>query len=583
MDTIQEVVTNFSTFSGTALKSRDFEISFPELRSLVESRGRKLLKLGLNATDRVLLLASNSPEWFIWSLAINWAGLVDVPRGEYSNKDEIEFIAVHSGATAAIVQNKHYLKLLSETANEQLEYIIGMSPLEGTIDLDSMPESDRSPAPIPARAINSIIYTSGTTGDQKGVELTNENFLTNAKALLHRIHIGPDDLLMSVLPAWHVYERIIKYGTAVNGVPTFYSNPRDLLKDIQTANPTIMGTVPRLWELIYNKIQRKLDGKGLFAKLKITLINKAIQYHVYGSKVCFICNYIAQHLVFPKIKSIFGKRFKYAISGGGALPKHIEDLFSTAGVIILEGYGLTETSPVIAVRSPENPKPHTVGKPLENLHVKIINTQTGLEQPPNEAGLIYVHGPSVTPGYYHDYVMTSKVMHDGFFNTGDLGSLDEEGFLKVTGRYKQLIVLSSGENIQPLKFENDLSESSYISLAILIGQNWKGIGALIVPDFEVLQQYCKDKNINYDQKNMVDTLDQKEIRDLYQQEIKRLVNNQKNTKPFEKIKAFDILPTPFEVGREFTATMKPRRHIINKLYQKNYDKVNKAVNGSVML
>ncbi|QSH40605.1 long-chain fatty acid--CoA ligase [Lentisphaerota bacterium ZTH] len=583
MDTIQEVVANFSTFSGSALKSRSFEISFPDLRSLVESRGRKLLKLGLNSTDRVLLLASNSPEWFIWSLAINWAGLVDVPRGEYTTSSEVEFIAVHSGATAVVVQNRHYLNLITDDVRSRLEHIIGMRPLKGTIDLDSMPESDRIPAPAPPRAINSIIYTSGTTGDLKGVELTNENFLSNAKALLHRIQIGSDDLIMSVLPAWHVYERIIKYGAAIKGVPTFYSSPRELIKDIQAANPTIMGTVPRLWELIYNKIQRKLAGRGVAARFKRMLINRAVQYKIYGRKNCFMCGFIARKLVFPKIRKIFGSRFKYAISGGGALPRHIEDLFSTAGVTILEGYGLTETSPVIAVRSPDNPKAHTVGKPLSNLQVKIINMRTGNEQSSNEEGLIYVKGPSVTPGYYHDYVMTSKVMHDGFFNTGDLGCLDEQGFLKVTGRYKQLIVLSSGENIQPLKFENALSESPYIELAILIGQNWKGIGALLVPDFEALQEYCKRKKITYDRSRLPEILQHQQVIELYQQEVNRLINSRQDTKSYERIKAFDLLPNSFEVGRELTATMKPRRHIISKIYQSNCNKVNKAINGTLVV
>jgi long-chain acyl-CoA synthetase len=565
MNTIRELIDSFSKKDGTALSSRNFSISYKELHDLIVERGRKLLSIGLAPGDRVILLAENSPEWFIWNLSITYAGLIDVPRGEYTTPSEVSFILKHSGARAAIVQNEKFLEMINRYPHDKLEFTIGMKKLPETIDLDQQKAGDFEPFIPQEDDIVSIIYTSGTTGDLKGVMLTHKNFLSNGKALLRRVDLNAQDKLMSILPAWHVYERIIKYCTAIAGSETFYSSSRTLLSDLAEQNPTIMGTVPRFWELIYNTIQKQLKGSGLGAKLKRGIVRNALDRH----KIPFlnISSMLAKHMIFPKIKKIFGQRFRYAISGGGALPKHIEDMFAASGIKILEGYGMTETSPVIAVRPPGYPKSYTVGPPLDNVEIKIIDPEHGHLQEVNEIGVIYVKAPSVMKGYYRDYEQTSKSIRDDYLDTGDLGYLDDEGFLVITGRYKELIVLSSGENIQPAPIERALSESPYIGSAIIVGQDWKNIGALIVPEFETLKNYCQDKKIEFDPDKLSKVLSNEKVKDLYRKEFKRLIADNEDFKAFENIRTFELLEKPFELGCELTATMKPRRHVITELYK----------------
>jgi len=421
----------------------------------------------------------------------------------------------------------------------------------------------------------SLIYTSGTTALPKGVELTHGNFCSNIRALVDILPFKSDDKVLSILPAWHVLERMAKYIGLSVGAETFYSSFRTLRKDLVEQQPTIMASVPRIWETIYEGIMKKVRERNRLQRTIVTLSLKAAADY---SKHKFVLNPLkileyplyrfADSAVFKKLRDRLGGRLRFAISGGSSLPRHIDDFFAAAGVNILEGYGLTETSPVIAIRVPGGSSSHTVGPVLEAVEARIVDQESGKLLGPFEKGVLHVRGPNVMKGYYRNFSETSKVLHhDGWFNTGDIGYLTRDGHLVITGREKDIIVLSNGENINPVPLEDALKESEYITEAICIGQEWKHLGALIVPDFDSLKEFCGKKGILFKEDRMDDVFGAPPVRELFTREIDRLVNSQSWVKPFEKINSFRMAYQPFVVGQELTPTLKPKRGVIEKLYK----------------
>ncbi|MBN1756229.1 AMP-binding protein [bacterium] len=591
MHTIQDLVRRFESFGElTALSWKQgestFKISYKELYHQIQNYSKGLLELGLESGDRVALLSKNIPEWIILNLAINNAGMVDVPRGKYSSPEELNFILEHSRAKVAIVEDRDFLSKLNRYKHSELHLIYTIQEIEGEYNILSLQQmgvdSSKSIPVIKGNHTAGIIYTSGTTGVPKGVELSHFNFISNVTEVIKRIDLSSDDKLLSILPAWHVFERIVKYSAVAVGAETFYTVAHTLLDDFQEQKPTILASVPRIWEMIYDRVMKKVKEKGKLERKIFDISLKAATGESHGAAflVAPFARRLLEKKVFSELRSKLGGKFRYAVSGGSSLPPFIDVFFDAAGIEILEGYGLTETSPVISVRKPGSRALHTVGPLLENVQGKIIDFETGKELPAGEKGVLYVKGPNVMKGYYRNYEETHKVLdNDGWFDTGDLAYFDKGGNLIISGREKDIIVLSNGKNVNPIPLETELSKSDFIDIAVVTGQDWKKLGAIIVPNFEALKKYCQENEIAYSTDRIEECLEYSAIKQLYREEIKKYVNSKGEFKTYERIQEFIILPKPFEIGLELTPTLKPRRSKIEEIYKEKLSSLQSVING----
>jgi len=448
-----------------------------------------------------------------------------------------------------------------------------------------------------------IIYTSGTTADQKGVMLTNSNFMHNAINAPIAITINKDDNFLSVLPSWHVYERIVEYCALRVGASTAYSKPfkQVLLPDLKTEKPTVMCSVPRIWESLHKGI---LDNIKKGSNLQQLIFHWAIKTGEEYKEAEGILNgtwplfdrpeytpeelaqtrravkrlgwkyRLADKIVFKKIRELTGGRFRFAISGGGALNETMDKFFNAIGLIITEGYGLTETSPILAGRTKKDNIMFTVGPPIPEVEIKIVDKDDYNKELPNgKVGIVLVKGPMIMKGYYKNEEKTREVIKDGWLNTGDLGKKTYNGkYLKIMGRIKDTIVLRGGENVEPLPLEDRLKESEYINMVIVVGQDKSRLGALIVPDFEALKIYTEKEDIKY--KNIDELINHPKVISLFQKGQKRLISKEHGFTPYETVMGIALLPHEFtmEAG-EMTETLKMKRFEIHKKYKEEIDRI----------
>ncbi|MCK5768065.1 MAG: long-chain fatty acid--CoA ligase [Candidatus Atribacteria bacterium] len=448
-----------------------------------------------------------------------------------------------------------------------------------------------------------IIYTSGTTSDPKGVMLTNSNFIHNIRVTPPTQKLNKEDRYLSILPSWYIFERTVEYIALSTGASTAYSKPfkQLLLPDLKAEKPTVMVSVPRIWESVYKGVMDKAK-KG--STLKKTMFNWAIGIGEKYKKAEGILDNtlplfdradytpeeitqakktvkrlgwkyrLADKLVFKKIREVTGGELRFAISGGGALLETVDIFFNTAGIMVCEGYGLTETSPVLTARNPENYIMFTVGSPLPEVEIKIVDKDNYDKELPNgEVGVVLVKGPLVMKGYYKNEKKTKEVIKNGWFNTGDLGKKTYNGkYLQLVGRIKDTIVLRGGENIEPHPLEDRLKESEYINMVIIVGQDKSRLGALIVPDFETLKIYTEKEDIKY--KNIDELTNHPKIISLFQKEQKRLISKEHGFTPYETVMGIALLPHEFTMDAgEMTETLKMKRFEIHKKYKKEIDEI----------
>ena len=448
-----------------------------------------------------------------------------------------------------------------------------------------------------------IIYTSGTTADPKGVMLLNSNFMHNIRTAPPFVGIKKEDRFLSILPSWHIYERTVEYCALSVGASTAYSKPykQILLPDLKREKPTVMCSVPRIWESVYKGIMDKTKkASGLKKKIFHWAINtgkvfKEAEGILNNSLPLFDRNEyskeelaqakktvkklswkyrLADKLVFEKIREITGGELRFAISGGGALTKVTDILFNIVGLKVCEGYGLTETSPIISGRVEEHNILFTVGPALPEVEIKVVNKDNYAEELPHgQIGVIFVKGPLVMKGYYKNQKKTREIIKNNWFNTGDLGKKTFNGkYLKIVGRIKNTIVLRGGENIEPLPLEDKLKESNYINMSIIVGQDKPRLGALIVPDFDALAIYAKNENISY--KNNQELIKKPEIISLFQKEQKRLISKENGFKPYETVMGIGLLLHDFSVeAGEMTQTLKIKRFEVHKKYKREIDEI----------
>ena len=548
------------------------DITYTEFGNSVDAFSKGLQALGVEKEDRIAILSENRPEWAISDFGILKAGGINVPMFSTLTPAQVGYILNDSGAKIICVSTKNQLDNVIEIRDgvETLEQIILYDSSEeelpeGVIEFNEVcergKEVDELNIHVSEEDIATIIYTSGTTGNPKGVMLTHTNFLSNYNACKSLIDVSESDVLLSFLPLSHVFERLGgHYVPIFSGAKIAYAESTfTVAQNMQDVSPTVMLSVPRLYETMHDRVLRAVEA-GSPLKQKIfrwgvsvgSAVSSAIQQGKKPSAMLQLKQSIADKLVFAKLKTATGGRLRFFVSGGAALPQSIAEFFHAAGILILEGYGLTETSPVISMNYPDKWKFGTVGAPVPGIEVNIA-----------EDGEILTRGPHVMKGYFNNEEATTEVIdQDGWFYTGDIGVIDEGGFIKITDRKKNIIVLSNGKNVAPQPLESQLVQSPYIDQIMLVGNERKNVAALIVPNFDALKTWADENDV--DESEISTLVNTREVQQLIQQEIRELLSDFAD---FEQVRRFALLEKEFSQEEdEMTPTLKLKRNIIIEKY-----------------
>jgi long-chain acyl-CoA synthetase len=556
-------------------------ITGEELFERVRHVALGLYGLGVRKWDRVAVLAESGPLWTISDYAILSTGAVNVPIYPTQPVHQVEYILQESQPKLMFISNTKQLKRVAEALKKfpDLRLILfqGDAERENLMPYEAVESAgaklraekpglfDAISTDIQGKDLASIIYTSGTTGEPKGALLTHTNIVSNALTSGKLFDLKNDDLMLSFLPLSHIFERMVLYLCLYYGVQINYAGGIETVAgDIKEVHPTLMTTVPRLLEKIFARMQKTAsDAGGLKKKTfdwAMEIAKGSAPYlaeHKSLPLTLSVKRKIADRLVFKKLREALGGRMGRLISGGAALPPDIAQIFIGAGILVLQGYGLTETAPVIAVNTMKENRIGSVGPPIPDVEVKLA-----------EDGEILVRGDLVFQGYFNKPDETAAVFTEGaenerWFKTGDIGKFDKDGFLYITDRKKDLIKTSSGKYVAPQMIEGLFAQSEYIEQSIVLGDKRKYVSALIVPEFERLRDWAKEQGI--DTKDKERLVEDKRVVDLVKQEVNRLT---KSLADYEKVKRIALLAKEFTIdGGELTATLKVRRRFVEDKYK----------------
>ena len=539
---------------------------------------RGLINLGIKPNDKIAVISStNRTEWNICDIGILQTGAQNVPIYPTISEEDYEYVLNHSESIYCFVSDIEVLTKINKIkSNTSLKAVYTFDDIIGEKSWNEILESgkDTSNQNIVEERKNNVktddlatlIYTSGTTGKPKGVMLSHRNIVSDVLSSEKRVPFDYGKSIgLSFLPVCHIFERMILYLYQYCGVSIYFAESIEKLSEnAQEIKPNVMTAVPRLYEKIYDKIILKgeaLTGikKGLF----FWAVNLGLKYEPYGVNGWWYETQlkIARKLIFSKWQAALGGELKIMVSGSAALQPRLTKVFAAAGMPIMEGYGLTETSPVISVNDQRNKgfKVGTVGKVIDNVEVKIAET-----------GEILVKGSNVMLGYYKDLERTENVLKGGYFYTGDKGELDSEGFLKITGRTKEMFKTSGGKYVVPPLLEGELKQSLFIEQVMVIGEGEKMPAAFIQPNFDFIKEWIKHKNLNIGTTN-------KEIAnsDIVIERIQKEVDKcNLNFGKWEQIKRFELTPDVWSIeDGHLTPTMKMKRAIIKEIYKDLFNKI----------
>ena len=563
-------------------------VTYDSLSNDVSTLAAFLKHKGIEAKDRVAILSENRPGWYLSDMAILSIGAVDVPLYPSLPPNQIEYILKDSGTRAIIISNMLQLgKALSVWQNlPDLEFIVVMNRLDEKVDgvtelsdakktgraiLDSSPDYV-SYTMVKPDDTATLIYTSGTTGLPKGVMLTHRNICENVKSCSSIIRLDESDRSLSFLPLSHAYERTGGYYLLFAcGAQIYLAESVETVSlNIAEAKPTIIFTVPRLFDRIKTNILKQIDNESpVKQKIFKWAYDTGIEYHKQlhkrkPSAILSLQHTIADKLVYSTIRNKFGGHLRYFVSGGAALPQKVGEFFQALGIVILEGYGLTETSPVTNVNRPEKVKFGTVGPVVDNVTVKI-----------DSDGEVLFRGPNIMKGYWNDEEATNEVIYDGWFHTGDIGELDEDEYLKITDRKKHIIVTSGGKNIAPLPIEQLIAENKYVDQVMVAGEKKPFLIALIVPNFSELESFADEQQITAETRN--DLIEHKQIRKIYESLLR---NISRQLAAHEKVRKFLLMNEPFTIENgHMTPTLKLKRKAIHKTFEREIDSLFGSMNS----
>jgi long-chain acyl-CoA synthetase len=565
-------------------EGRWLSISADEMLQRVRWIAAGFSSLGLKRGDRVAILSESRPEWVLTDAGCMFATAIDVPIYPTLTPPQVRYILKDSGARVLVIQNEEkFLQLRDILVEcEAIEQVVFFEKPAGEvrgISLAELEERGRQFEPSQVELIDhaahqikpddlaTIIYTSGTTGEPKGVMLTHENLVSNLIDSSSHLKFAQDDSVLSVLPLSHVLERMAMYMYLFHGMATYFGESLDLIgPNLREVKPTIFVGVPRIFEKIVARVKDKTIEKG---RLNMAILNWAFAVsrdyarlattHQKIPAVLELKRKLADKLIFVKMRNALGGRIRLLVSGGAALPEELALLYIGAGLPIVQGYGLTETSPVITAGMMEDNRVGTVGKPIRNVDVRIASD-----------GEIETRGPNVMRGYYNKPEATRAVFSDdGWFKTGDIGTIDADGFLHITDRKKELFKTSGGKYIAPQPIEQMIKGSSFVNQVVLVGNGRKFPAALIVPDWERLESYAHLKGIKA--ASHAELCKHPRIIDLLERQVAGLTTE---LAQYERVKRVALLENELTIdGGELTPTLKVKRRVVDEKYHDTIDKL----------
>jgi long-chain acyl-CoA synthetase len=563
-------------------------LSSKEIFERVRDLSLGLHALGIGAGDCVAIIAESRPEWLLADLAILSAGAVTVPIYPTLSAPQARYILHDSSARAAIVSTRHQLEKVQEVRHKvpSLSAVVlmdGWTPADSpsVISLESVAErgharltgewgaakefSDRARGVKPDQ-LATIIYTSGTTGEPKGVMLSHANIVTNFKAGAQVLQLTTDDVALSFLPLSHSFERTVSFIYLLAGVTVVFAESFDTIaRDIGRVRPTLLTGVPRVYEKLHDRILEKGQAepglKGSIFSWAIGAGTAKGEAELRGGSVGLIGSVqasLADTLVFSKIRDNLGGRIRYLVSGSAPLPAEIAEFFQGIGLPIIEGYGLTETSPILAVNPPNAPRVGTVGQALPGVELRIA-----------EDGEILARGPNIMQGYLNKPEATAEALRDGWFHTGDIGAIDEHGYLRITDRKKDLLVTSGGKKIAPQPIEAVIKRNPLVAEAVLLGDRRRYAAALIVPSFAALERRLRE--LGRQPGSRAELVARPDVIALYQEVIDAL---NRDLSQFERIKKIALVPAEFsmETG-ELTPTLKVKRKVVEDRWREKIEEL----------
>ncbi|MBO6176974.1 MAG: long-chain fatty acid--CoA ligase [Treponema sp.] len=586
--------------------------------------GGALAEMGIKRGDKIGLIADNRKEWEQADMGILSLGAVDVPRGCDATENDLSYILSFAEVQTVITENEAQVKKLLRIhdSTPTVKTIISFDEVDESVKkqceeagvkyyaFEALKESGHkwriaNPDFVEDELekgkpddLATIIFTSGTTGTPKGVMLTHGNIICQLDEVVERIFLNPGERALCVLPVWHAFQRAVEYVIISQGATLCYSKPIGsvLLQDLQKLDPYLLPAVPRVWEAVYDGIWRKMRKTGgiVFGMFRffvnVSLLWCAIDRKLRRKNSRFGNDFIGfwwpilvwpwlliyplkmlgNLLVFKKIRAMLGKNFRAGIAGGGAYPDVIDKFFWAVGVNIVEGYGLTETAPIICVRPIVDPILRNVGSPLRGIQVRVVDDD-GIILGKCKKGTLQIKGNCVMQGYYKRPDLTEKVMTvDGWFDTGDLAVLTVNNEIQLRGRKKDTIVLMGGENIEPLPIESKINTSRYISTSVVFGTNEKHedqryLVALVLPNKDEIEDYAAANKIEHS--SFEELANTEAVKKLLEHEIAELINSKNGFKAFERINKIAIITKPFEVGVELSAKQEMMRYRVAELYK----------------
>lgn len=569
-------------------------ITYDQFKEETDAFAFGLASLGIKKDDKIAIISENRPEWVYSDMAILGLGAIDVPLYPSLTSESVEFILNNSETKAIIVSTKFQLNKVMKVRDKckTLKFIILLNEKDfdpnnkdlmtfskvqelGKVFQKEHPSllKDNLSLIKPAD-VCTIIYTSGTTGEPKGVVLTHHNILSNVQAALESFPISNKDVFLSFLPLCHIFERMAGYYTAFSAKCTvcYAESIETVAQNLIEIKPTIMTTVPRLFERIHSKIIKNVESQPeKKQKIFYWAMDAGKRYKEAEKKgkipLTLSLQYkLADKLVYKKLQEKTGGNLRFFISGGAALPRALGEFFEAIGIIIVEGYGLTESSPVIAANRVEEYKFGSVGKPFPGVQVKIAPD-----------GEILAKGPNIMQGYYKNKKETEATIKDGWLYTGDIGVFDADGFLIITDRKKHLFKTSAGKYIAPTPIESMFLASKYIDQFVLIGDRRMFLTALIVPDFEAVKEYADARKIPYEK--VEDLVRDEEIYKMLDKEMDQF---QKKLANYERVRKFVLLDRPFTIeSGEITPSLKIKRKYVEERYQDLIEQMYQSLDKSI--
>jgi len=592
-------------------------LTYRQLAEAIRTFASGLQALGVENCAHVALFADNSHRWFIADQGIMTAGGMNAVRSATADKEELAYIAEHSESTVLVVETVALLNKLRDSLDTlPIALVILLSDEESPEDKSLKilnfnqlmalgTQRLYTPVVVKPEDTATLIYTSGTTGQPKGVMLSHRNLLHQINTLESVVQPEPGDRVVGILPSWHSFERTAEYFLLSRGCTQTYSSIRHLKADLKATKPQYMVGVPRLWESIYEGAQKQFrDQSPSKQKLIFTFFGLSQRYVEnlwrwqdmkidepsissvtrLGSGVAALAlwplHQLGKKLVYGKVSEATGGQVKQLISGGGSLARHIDIFFEIIGVQLVVGYGLTETAPVLSARRPWRNLRGAAGQPIPFTEIKIVDLETRQELPQGGRGLVLARGPQIMAGYYRNPEATQKAIDpEGWFDTGDLGWISRDGNVVLTGRAKDTIVLTNGENIEPQPIEDACIRSNYIDQIMVVGQDQRSLGALIVPNVDALQGWAAGQSLfiavpgdDAPANCIAITLDDARVQKLFRDELAREVKDRPGYRPDDRIGPFRLLLEPFSIDNGLlTQTLKVRRPVVTSRYRDMID------------